>query len=188
MSDISDGSPSEKLEKGNTTWWKASLLLFGVFVAFAAVVVVWHWYISTTLPLAAAMREFYLTKYPPPHWHLVAGLIDVGFPILVLAVALGAVGKNRGILFLAAHALWLGATILGVMPLYYRWLPSGEVTWIPHGVGWIPEAWLDASLGCFIGAVMCRRMLKFRGYSGPADCRAAKIHDNDNSDDRQMDG
>lgn len=159
MVDMCDNMPIGEQKRSATDWRKASLILVEISISFAAAAIAWHRYISTALPLAAAMRGFYQMVYPQPRWHLVAGLIDIVLPVLLFGVALGIAGGRQRRLFLLCHAFWLGAAIPALMSLYYHWLPPTDVAWLAQGWAWMTNVWLSAALVCLGVAVIFQRAL-----------------------------
>lgn len=157
MVDVCDNMPIGEQRRSATDWRKASLILVGISMSLAATSIAWHWYISTSLPLAAAMRGFYQMVYPKPRWHLVASLIDIVLPVLLFGVALGVAGGRQRRLFLLCHAFWLGAAIPTLMFLYYHWLLPTDAAWLAHGRAWMAKAWLSAALVCLGVAVIFQR-------------------------------
>lgn len=159
MVEICDNIPIGGQRRSATDWRNVSLILVGISISFAVSAIVWHWYITTALPLAAAMRGFYQMVYPQPRWHLVAGLIDIVLPVLLFGVALGIAGGRQGRLFLLCHAFWLGAAIPVLLSVYHHWLPPADAAWLAHGWAWMAKAWLSAALVCLGVSVIFQRAL-----------------------------
>ena len=116
-------------------WWQASLVVVLFFLLFAVAEVGWHRYIATRLPLAAAMRHFYLSRSPGGRYSLNA-IPDWLIPTAILAAIAGAAGRRQRPLFVAVHVLWLTAGILSLFPLYTHWLHPQPRDWREYPMQW----------------------------------------------------
>ncbi len=116
-------------------WWQASLVVVLLFLLFASAEVGWHRYIATGLPLATAMRHFYLSR-PSGGRYRFNAIPDWLIPTAVLAVMAGAASRRQRPLFVVAHVLWLTAGMVALFPLYTHWLYPQPPDWREYPMKW----------------------------------------------------